>query len=83
MTTDLARLGAPPAILGMAARVIEDEVRHVEVCLRVLGALGANTAATPAEGTRIALDADATPPTTTRAMTTGTAARSRCGSRAR
>jgi hypothetical protein len=59
VTTDLARLGAPPAILGMAARVIEDEVRHVEVCLRVLGALGANTSATPAEGTRISRDADA------------------------
>jgi hypothetical protein len=59
VTTDLARLGAPPAILGMAARVIEDEVRHVEVCLRVLGALGANTSATPAEGTRIARETDA------------------------
>ena len=59
VTTDLARLGAPPAILGMAARVIEDEVRHVEVCLRVLGALGANTSATPAQGTRIARDTDA------------------------
>jgi hypothetical protein len=58
VTTDLARLGAPPAILGMAARVIEDEVRHVEVCLRVLGALGANTSATPAQGTRIARDTD-------------------------
>jgi len=58
VTTDLARLGAPPAILGMAARVIEDEVRHVEVCMRVLGALGANTTATPAQGTRIAAEAD-------------------------
>ncbi len=58
VTTDLARLGAPPAILGMAARVIEDEVRHVEVCMRVLGALGTNTSATPAQGTRIAADAD-------------------------
>jgi hypothetical protein len=56
VTTDLARLGAPPAILGMAARVIEDEVRHVEVCLRVLGALGTNSTATPAEGMRIARD---------------------------
>jgi hypothetical protein len=56
VTTDLARMGAPPAILGMAARVIEDEVRHVEVCMRVLGALGANTTATPAQGTRIATD---------------------------
>ena len=58
VTTDLALLGAPPAILGMAARVIEDEVRHVEVCMRVLGALGANTTATPAQGTRITADAD-------------------------
>jgi hypothetical protein len=55
VTTDLARLGAPPAILGMAARVIEDQVRHVEVCTRVLEALGANTAITPAEGIRVAL----------------------------
>jgi hypothetical protein len=38
---DLARLGAPAAILGAAARVIEDEVRHVEVCARVLDRLGA------------------------------------------
>jgi len=58
VTTDLARMGAPPAILGMAARVIEDEVRHVEVCLRVLAELGTNTSATPAGGTRIAPDAD-------------------------
>jgi len=58
VTTDLARMGAPPAILGMAARVIEDEVRHVEVCMRVLGALGANTTATPAQGTRISAEAE-------------------------
>jgi hypothetical protein len=57
-TTDLARLGAPPAILGLAARVIEDEVRHVEVCLRVVDAIGADSAVTPAEGSRIALGAD-------------------------
>jgi len=55
VTTDLARLGAPPAILGMAARVIEDQVRHVEVCSRVLEALGSDTSITPAEGTRVAL----------------------------
>jgi hypothetical protein len=42
VTTDLACLGAPPAILGQAARVIEDEVRHVEVCTRVLDSLGAS-----------------------------------------
>jgi hypothetical protein len=40
VTTDLARLGAPPAILGLGARVIADEIRHVEVCVRVLGNLG-------------------------------------------
>jgi hypothetical protein len=55
VTTDLARLGAPPAILGMAARVIEDQARHVEVCTRVLEALGADTTATPPAGTRVAL----------------------------
>jgi hypothetical protein len=57
-TTDLARLGAPAAILGMAARVIEDQVRHVEVCTRVLEALGADTTITPAGGTRVALSLD-------------------------
>jgi hypothetical protein len=58
VTTDLARLGAPAAILGMAARVIEDQVRHVEVCTRVLEALGADTSSTPPEGTRVALGSD-------------------------
>ena len=52
-TTDLARLGAPPAILGMAARVIEDEIRHVEVCTRVLDCLGADTTVTPPAGMRL------------------------------
>ncbi len=60
VTTDLARLGAPAAILGMAARVIEDQVRHVEVCTRVLEALGTDTSSTPPEGTRVALSGDAT-----------------------
>jgi hypothetical protein len=58
VTTDLARLGAPPAILGMAARVIEDEIRHVEVCTRVLEGLGADGSTTPALGTRIATNPD-------------------------
>ncbi|HET6147774.1 MAG TPA: ferritin-like domain-containing protein [Polyangia bacterium] len=58
VTTDLARLGAPPAILGMAARVIEDQARHVEVCTRVLEALGSDTSSTPAGGTRVALGDD-------------------------
>ena len=49
---DLARLGAPPSILGAAARVIEDEVRHVGVCAAVLERLGAAAADLPAEARR-------------------------------
>jgi hypothetical protein len=41
VAADLARLGAHPEILGAAARLIEDEIRHVEVCGRVLERLGA------------------------------------------
>jgi hypothetical protein len=37
---ELSLLGAPPAVLGEAARVIEDEVRHVEVCATVIEKLG-------------------------------------------
>jgi hypothetical protein len=40
VAADLARLGAPADILGAATRLIEDEVRHVEVCGRVLERLG-------------------------------------------
>lgn len=39
--TDLARLGAPSDLLARAARVVEDEVRHVRVCEHVVGSLGA------------------------------------------
>src|SRR3954465_10500318 len=49
---DLARLGAPPSILAGAARVIEDEVRHVGVCATVLERLGAEAAEIPAENRR-------------------------------
>jgi hypothetical protein len=49
---DLARLGAPPAILSAAARVIEDEVRHVGVCTTLLERLGAEVAELPAEQRR-------------------------------
>jgi hypothetical protein len=55
VTTDLARLGAPPAILGLAARVIEDEIRHVEVCVRVLDSLGIAAIPPSAETTRATL----------------------------
>lgn len=50
VTTDLARLGAPPALLALAARVIDDKIRHVEVCTRVLDAVG-SPARTPAPET--------------------------------
>ncbi len=49
---DLARLGAPPSILAAAARVIEDEIRHVGVCATVLERLGAEVAEVPAEERR-------------------------------
>ena len=55
VATDLARLGAPPAILGLAARVIEDEVRHVEVCARVLETIGARVIPPLPESTRSTL----------------------------
>lgn len=41
VASELARLGAPPDILAAAARVIQDEVRHVGVCETVLARLGA------------------------------------------
>jgi hypothetical protein len=56
VTTDLARLGAPAAILAMAARVIEDEIRHVEVCTRVLDSLGTRATVPEPEATRATLD---------------------------
>ena len=55
---DLARLGAPPSILATAARVIEDEVRHVGVCATVLDRLGAVAAEVPAEDRRRDIGAD-------------------------
>ena len=49
---NLARLGAPSSILAGAARVIEDEIRHVGVCATVLERLGAEVAEVPAENRR-------------------------------
>jgi hypothetical protein len=40
LAAELAVLGAPPSLLSLAARVIQDEVRHVDVCARVLEGLG-------------------------------------------
>jgi hypothetical protein len=39
MTADLAAAGAPPALLATAARIVQDEVHHVEVCARIIEAL--------------------------------------------
>jgi len=39
IAADLAALGAPPALLAAAARVIADEVRHLDVCACVLDEL--------------------------------------------
>jgi hypothetical protein len=36
LATELAELGAPPAVLTLAARVVRDEVRHVRVCATVV-----------------------------------------------
>ncbi|HEY6478047.1 MAG TPA: ferritin-like domain-containing protein [Polyangia bacterium] len=55
---DLARLGAPPSILSVATRVIEDEVRHVSVCATVLQRLGASAAEVPAEERRCGIGDD-------------------------
>lgn len=41
MTSALARMGAPLDVLGAFGRVVEDEVRHVDVAADVLKALGA------------------------------------------
>ncbi len=57
VATDLARLGAPAEILGEVAGIIEDEIRHVAVCTRVLEALGA-----AASDEQLPGDAEPTPP---------------------
>ncbi len=59
IATDLARLGAPPDVLALANRVLEDEIRHVEVCRTVIGALGgAEPCAAELERTRSSLGPD-------------------------
>ncbi|MEW5853774.1 MAG: ferritin-like domain-containing protein [Myxococcota bacterium] len=52
MTSALARLGVPLDILGAFGRVVEDEIRHVDVCADVLQRLGVNAV----------IPKDATPP---------------------
>lgn len=40
MTSALARMAAPLDILGAFGRIVEDEVRHVDICSEVIWALG-------------------------------------------
>lgn len=47
ITTELTALGAPPSILALAAHVVQEKVRHLQVCGRVLEELGAPDAKTP------------------------------------
>jgi hypothetical protein len=58
VATDLARLGAPPELLGMASRVIEDEVRHTAVCATVIEALGSEPVEPDPDTTRASLGKD-------------------------
>jgi hypothetical protein len=44
VTAELTALGAPPSILTLAAHVVQEKVRHLEVCGRVLEELGAASA---------------------------------------
>src|SRR5262245_680375 len=41
LAADLATMDAPPAILAMAGRVVQDEIHHLEACARVLEELDA------------------------------------------
>jgi hypothetical protein len=41
ITAELSALGAPPSILALAAHVVQEKVRHLEVCGRVIDELGA------------------------------------------
>jgi hypothetical protein len=49
ITAELTALGAPPSILTLAAHVVQEKVRHLEVCARVLSELGARDATRPLE----------------------------------
>jgi hypothetical protein len=47
ITAELTALGAPPSILTLAAHVVQEKVRHLEVCGRVLEELGGSPARPP------------------------------------
>jgi hypothetical protein len=44
ITAELTALGAPPSILTLAAHVVQEKVRHLDVCARVLDELGGASA---------------------------------------
>ena len=54
ITAELTALGAPPSILTLAAHVVREKVRHLDVCGRVLGELVIN-GARPARPLELAL----------------------------
>jgi hypothetical protein len=47
ITAELTALGAPPSILALAAHVVQEKVRHLQVCGRVLEELGDPASKTP------------------------------------
>ncbi|HVR03233.1 MAG TPA: hypothetical protein VMT47_13940 [Polyangia bacterium] len=48
ITAELTALGAPPSILTLAAHVVQEKVRHLDVCARVLDGLsGAHARPSP------------------------------------
>jgi len=55
ITSELTALGAPPSILTLAAHVVQEKVRHLEVCGRVLEGLGVEGAARPSRSFELAL----------------------------
>jgi hypothetical protein len=48
MTAGLARLGAPLDILGAFGRIVEDEIRHVDLCAQLVDKLGDHPTIVPA-----------------------------------
>jgi hypothetical protein len=49
MTAGLARLGAPLDVIGAFGRVVEDEIRHVDICAQMVECLGGHPSVARAE----------------------------------
>jgi hypothetical protein len=56
MTAALARLGAPLDILGAFGRIVEDEIRHVDVCAQMVEVFGARPTIPRAEAPPFPVD---------------------------